>query len=104
MMFTVLQFPLIVCICTRVFQGALAVEVRARDLDILEMVSILHDPDTVLRCIAERAFLKRLVHTHTHLDTHTNRSVCTTGDNSMSKVNILLSAGRRMQRSSGCSH
>lgn len=42
-------------------QGALAVEVRARDVDILEMVSVLHDPDTVLRCIAERAFLKRLV-------------------------------------------
>ncbi|XP_063348475.1 porphobilinogen deaminase-like isoform X1 [Pelmatolapia mariae] len=41
-------------------QGALAVEVRARDADILEMVSILHDPDTVLRCIAERAFLRRL--------------------------------------------
>ncbi|CAN9510971.1 unnamed protein product [Ophioblennius macclurei] len=41
-------------------QGALAVEVRARDADILEMVSVLHDPDTVLRCIAERAFLKRL--------------------------------------------
>lgn len=51
------------CMC--VFQGALAVEVRARDADILEMVSILHDPDTVLRCIAERAFLRRLVHTHT---------------------------------------
>ncbi|XP_030007844.1 porphobilinogen deaminase isoform X1 [Sphaeramia orbicularis] len=41
-------------------QGALAVEVRARDTDILEMVSLLHDPDTVLRCIAERAFLKQL--------------------------------------------
>uniref|UniRef100_A0A3P9HVC2 Porphobilinogen deaminase n=1 Tax=Oryzias latipes TaxID=8090 RepID=A0A3P9HVC2_ORYLA len=41
-------------------QGALAVEVRAKDTDILEMVSVLHDPDTVLRCIAERAFLKRL--------------------------------------------
>ncbi|XP_038159081.1 porphobilinogen deaminase-like isoform X3 [Cyprinodon tularosa] len=41
-------------------QGALAVEVRARDVDILEMVSVLHDPDTVLRCIAERAFLKQL--------------------------------------------
>ncbi|XP_043976125.1 porphobilinogen deaminase-like isoform X2 [Gambusia affinis] len=41
-------------------QGALAVEVRARDADILEMVSVLHDPDTVLRCIAERAFLKQL--------------------------------------------
>ncbi|XP_071378548.1 porphobilinogen deaminase-like isoform X2 [Centroberyx affinis] len=41
-------------------QGALAVEVRARDADILEMVSVLHDPDTVLRCIAERAFLRHL--------------------------------------------
>lgn len=41
-------------------QGALAVEVRARDEDILEMVSVLHDPDTVLRCIAERAFLRHL--------------------------------------------
>ncbi|KAG7479300.1 porphobilinogen deaminase isoform X2 [Solea senegalensis] len=41
-------------------QGALAVEVRARDVDILEMVSVLHDSDTVLRCIAERAFLRRL--------------------------------------------
>lgn len=42
-------------------QGALAVECRARDEDILEMVSVLHDPDTVLRCITERAFLKHLV-------------------------------------------
>ncbi|KAM6987699.1 porphobilinogen deaminase-like isoform 1-T1 [Tautogolabrus adspersus] len=41
-------------------QGALAVEVRTRDEDILEMVSVLHDTDTVLRCIAERAFLRRL--------------------------------------------
>ncbi|XP_034557129.1 LOW QUALITY PROTEIN: porphobilinogen deaminase-like [Notolabrus celidotus] len=41
-------------------QGALAVEVRARDADILEMVSVLHDPDTVLRCITERAFLRKL--------------------------------------------
>ncbi|PWA22011.1 hypothetical protein CCH79_00010247 [Gambusia affinis] len=44
----------------RISMGALAVEVRARDADILEMVSVLHDPDTVLRCIAERAFLKQL--------------------------------------------
>uniref|UniRef100_A0A674EED7 Porphobilinogen deaminase n=1 Tax=Salmo trutta TaxID=8032 RepID=A0A674EED7_SALTR len=41
-------------------QGALAVEVRARDCDILEMVSTLHHSETVLRCIAERAFLRRL--------------------------------------------
>lgn len=42
-------------------QGALAVEVRAKDQEILDMVSILHDGETVLRCIAERAFMKRLV-------------------------------------------
>lgn len=41
-------------------QGALAVEVRARDGDILEMVSTMNDHDTVLRCIAERAFLRHL--------------------------------------------
>ncbi|KAJ8397182.1 hypothetical protein AAFF_G00440160 [Aldrovandia affinis] len=41
-------------------QGALAVEVRARDSDILEMVSVMHHPDTVLRCIAERAFMRHL--------------------------------------------
>lgn len=45
-------------------------EVRAKDLDILEMVSVLHDPDTVLRCIAERAFLKRLVHMHVCTHVH----------------------------------
>lgn len=49
-------------------QGALAVEVRAQDRDILEMVSVLHHSDTVLRCISERAFLKQLVGslTYTH--------------------------------------
>lgn len=36
-------------------------EVRAKDQEILNMVSALHDADTVLRCIAERAFMKRLV-------------------------------------------
>ncbi|XP_046891186.1 hydroxymethylbilane synthase, b isoform X2 [Hypomesus transpacificus] len=41
-------------------QGALAVEVRTRDTDILEMVSVLHHSETVLRCIAERAFLRQL--------------------------------------------
>ncbi|KAI2664688.1 Porphobilinogen deaminase [Labeo rohita] len=45
-------------------QGALAVEVRAQDKDILEMVSVLHHPDTVLRCISERAFLKQLECVH----------------------------------------
>lgn len=50
-------------------KGALAVEVRAKDRDILEMLSVLNDTDTVLRCIAERAFLRHLVGTlqpHTH--------------------------------------
>lgn len=68
------------CVCALLFQGALAVEVRARDADILEMVSVLHDSDTVLRCIAERAFLRQLVrHTHTntniicaHIHTHSS--------------------------------
>ncbi|OCT56793.1 hypothetical protein XELAEV_18004422mg [Xenopus laevis] len=41
-------------------QGALAVEVRTKDQDILSMVSALQDPETVLRCVAERAFMKRL--------------------------------------------
>ncbi|KAM3921426.1 porphobilinogen deaminase [Leptodactylus fuscus] len=41
-------------------QGALAIEVRAKDQDILSMVSALQDPHTVLRCVAERAFMKRL--------------------------------------------
>ncbi|XP_053547321.1 porphobilinogen deaminase isoform X2 [Bombina bombina] len=41
-------------------QGALAVEVRAKDQHILRMVSVLQDSHTVLRCIAERAFMKRL--------------------------------------------
>lgn len=51
----------VLCVFVCGSQGALAVEVRACDEDILEMVSVLHDRDTVLRCIAERAFLKRLV-------------------------------------------
>uniref|UniRef100_A0A673TG67 Porphobilinogen deaminase n=1 Tax=Suricata suricatta TaxID=37032 RepID=A0A673TG67_SURSU len=44
----------------RVGQGALGVEVRAKDQDILDLVSVLHDPETLLRCIAERAFLRHL--------------------------------------------
>ncbi|XP_049634683.1 porphobilinogen deaminase [Suncus etruscus] len=41
-------------------QGALGVEVRAKDQDILDLVGVLHDPETLLCCIAERAFLKQL--------------------------------------------
>lgn len=36
-------------------------EVRARDQDILDLVAVLHDPETLLCCIAERAFLRHLV-------------------------------------------
>ncbi|KAM5319718.1 porphobilinogen deaminase isoform 2-T2 [Glossophaga mutica] len=43
-------------------QGALGVEVRARDQDILDLVGMLHDPETLLCCIAERAFLKHLLY------------------------------------------
>ncbi|XP_043936879.1 porphobilinogen deaminase isoform X2 [Protopterus annectens] len=43
-----------------VSQGALGVEVRAKDQVIMDMVSALHDPDTVLRCVAERAFMRHL--------------------------------------------
>uniref|UniRef100_A0A8V0ZXE9 Porphobilinogen deaminase n=1 Tax=Gallus gallus TaxID=9031 RepID=A0A8V0ZXE9_CHICK len=44
----------------RIGQGALAVEVRAKDQETLNMVSALQDGETVLCCIAERAFMKRL--------------------------------------------
>lgn len=95
-----------------VFQGALAVEVRARDADILEMVSVLHDHDTVLRCIAERAFLRHLVH---HIYPHT-LSFCRSlslflifllypFDKSQStQLNISSFVGGRVQRASGCTH
>ncbi|XP_044893954.1 porphobilinogen deaminase isoform X2 [Felis catus] len=43
-------------------QGALGVEVRAKDQDILDLVGVLHDPETLLRCIAERAFLRHLLY------------------------------------------
>ncbi|XP_055270106.1 porphobilinogen deaminase-like isoform X2 [Moschus berezovskii] len=41
-------------------QGALGVEVRAKDQDILDLVGVVHDPETLLRCIAERSFLRHL--------------------------------------------
>ncbi|KAK6173080.1 hypothetical protein SNE40_016609 [Patella caerulea] len=41
-------------------QGALAVECRADDEETLRLLSPLHDNDTALRCIAERAYLKKL--------------------------------------------
>ena len=42
-------------------QGAMAVECRANDSEILNLLSGLTDYDTLLQCIAERAFLKKLV-------------------------------------------
>ncbi|XP_032820357.1 porphobilinogen deaminase [Petromyzon marinus] len=56
-------------------QGALAVEVRAEDRHVLELLSFLHHRDTVLRCVAERAFLRTLeggcsvpVAVHSHME------------------------------------
>ena len=42
-------------------KGALAVETRVGDDDILSQLSKLTDPSTALRCVAERAFLRKLV-------------------------------------------
>ena len=44
-----------------VSQGALAVECRSDDVETIEMLQVLHDEHTVVTCVAERAFLKRLV-------------------------------------------
>ncbi|KAM8854285.1 porphobilinogen deaminase-like isoform 1-T1 [Synchiropus picturatus] len=67
-------------------QGALAVEARARDADILDMLSVLHHSDTVLRCIAERAFLRHLeggcsvpVAVHTEIKDEQVRTLYLTG-------------------------
>ncbi|XP_067674675.1 porphobilinogen deaminase-like isoform X2 [Haliotis asinina] len=43
-----------------VSQGAIAVECRAEDSHMLEILQTLHDRDTAVRCVAERAFLRRL--------------------------------------------
>ena len=42
-------------------QGAMAVECRASDAEILNLLSVLTHRDTVLQCVAERAFLRKLV-------------------------------------------
>ncbi|ESO89497.1 hypothetical protein LOTGIDRAFT_218866 [Lottia gigantea] len=41
-------------------QGALAVECRANDEETLRLLAPLHHNDTAIRCIAERAYLKKL--------------------------------------------
>jgi hydroxymethylbilane synthase len=40
-------------------QGALGIECRHNDIDSIRMLSVLNHESTVIRCIAERAFLKR---------------------------------------------
>jgi hydroxymethylbilane synthase len=40
-------------------QGALGIECRHNDKDTIQMLSVLNHEPTVIRCIAERAFLKR---------------------------------------------
>jgi len=42
-------------------QGALAVECRANDTEILNLLTVVADHNAVLQCIAERAFLRKLV-------------------------------------------
>jgi len=41
-------------------QGALAIEVRADDVKTRQLISSLNDKETVLCCLAERAFMKTL--------------------------------------------
>jgi hydroxymethylbilane synthase len=41
-------------------QGALGIECRANDPEILELLKVLEHPETAQRCYAERAFLRRL--------------------------------------------
>ncbi len=41
-------------------QGALGIECRANDPDILELIKVLEHWETAQRCYAERAFLRRL--------------------------------------------
>ena len=40
-------------------QGALGIECRHNDMDTIQMLSVLNHEATVIRCIAERAFLRR---------------------------------------------
>ena len=42
-------------------QGALGIECRHNDKDTIQMLSVLNHEETVVRCVAERAFLKRSI-------------------------------------------
>lgn len=41
-------------------QGALAIECKEKDFETLNLLSKISDKDTILCCIAERAFLRKL--------------------------------------------
>lgn len=41
-------------------QGALGVQCREADAPVLELLQVLHHPETAYRCLAERAFLRAL--------------------------------------------
>jgi hydroxymethylbilane synthase len=47
------------CVLYAIGQGALGIECRHNDNDTIQMLSVLNHEPTVIRCIAERAFLKR---------------------------------------------
>ena len=42
-------------------QGAMAVECRLADAKLLQFLSVISDEATVMQCVCERAFLRRLV-------------------------------------------
>lgn len=44
-----------------VSQGAMGVECRDHDYETQDLLAQIHDPETVIACIAERSFLKKLV-------------------------------------------
>lgn len=49
-----------------VSQGAMAVECRANDRKTIDLLARISDGPTLLRCVAERAMLKKLVCTLVH--------------------------------------
>jgi hypothetical protein len=49
-----------------VSQGAMAVECRANDRKTIDLLARISDGPTLLRCVAERAMLKKLVCTFIH--------------------------------------
>ena len=44
-----------------VSQGAMGVECRSDDMVTQQLLSRIHDKETTLQCVAERAFMKTLV-------------------------------------------